>query len=216
MSDIQEQISNNEKLINDMNQNIIRLRNEIKSLISNSRLSESERVKQKYIRQNAIKNYRTNITALTKTNKALLRQIPQQTDEELERELEQLMRQEEENRISNEQKIPIEIPNDQDVPIANTKSSVSNLIPIGEEKRINLSNIGNIGFTETLKKEKPKEPQKISKNKCPNIFKVGSEVNTTYFFPSQFPKLTRIKSITVSNKKGGKRKTRKYSKRKFT
>ena len=84
MSDIQEQISNNEKLINDMNQNIIRLRNEIKSLISNSRLSESERVKKKYIRENAIKNYRTNITAINKTNKALLRQSAQQTHVEIE------------------------------------------------------------------------------------------------------------------------------------
>jgi len=72
------------------------------------------------------------------------------------------------------------------------------------------------GFSETLVKPsaKEKETPKLDKNVCKNIFKNGSKVNEAQFFPSEFPKLTRINPITItlSNKKGGKRKTRKNRK----
>ena len=57
-----------------------------------------------------------------------------------------------------------------------------------------------------------KESVKLDESICKNIFSNGLKVNKGHFFPSQFPKLTRIKPITVSNKKGGKRKTRKNRK----
>jgi|688.fasta_scaffold299055_2 chromosome segregation ATPase len=70
------------------------------------------------------------------------------------------------------------------------------------------------GFSETLIRPyvKAKETPKIDKNVCKNIFENSSKVNKAHFFPSEFPKLTRIKPITVSNKKGGKRKTKKNKK----
>ena len=69
------------------------------------------------------------------------------------------------------------------------------------------------GFSETLVKPvKSKEIPKLDIKVCENTFINGSKVNKKFYCPSQFPKLTRIKSITVSNKKGGKRKTRKISK----
>jgi hypothetical protein len=70
------------------------------------------------------------------------------------------------------------------------------------------------GFSETLVKPsvKAKETPNLDKNVCKNIFENGLKVNKSHFFPSEFPKLTRIKPITVSNKKGGKRKTRKNTK----
>jgi|688.fasta_scaffold99359_2 hypothetical protein len=74
------------------------------------------------------------------------------------------------------------------------------------------------GFTETLKpsENQAKELSKLDKNICQNIFINGSKVNKKYFYPSEFPKLTKIKPITVSNKKGGsKRKRKSLKKRKF-
>jgi hypothetical protein len=71
------------------------------------------------------------------------------------------------------------------------------------------------GFSETLVPSvKTNEIPKLDKKVCENIFINGSKMNKSQFFPSEFPKLTRIKpiTITVSNKKGGKRKTRKSRK----
>lgn len=69
------------------------------------------------------------------------------------------------------------------------------------------------GYSETLVKPPVKnESVKLDESICQNIFSNGLKVNKGHFFPSQFPKLTRIKPITVSNKKGGKRKTRKNRK----
>ena len=73
------------------------------------------------------------------------------------------------------------------------------------------------GFSETLVQSvKTNEIPKLDKKVCENIFINGSKMNKSQFFPSEFPKLTRIKpiTITVSNKKGGRRKTRKSRKAK--
>jgi hypothetical protein len=71
------------------------------------------------------------------------------------------------------------------------------------------------GFSETLiKPVKANDTPKLNKKVCENIVENGSKMNKAQFFPSEFPKLTRIKpiTITVSNKKGGRRKTRKSRK----
>ena len=41
----------------------------------------------------------------------------------------------------------------------------------------------------------------------------GLNVTKKYFYPSQFPNITRIKPIAVTMKKGGKRKSRKNIKK---
>lgn len=347
MSEIEEQISNNEKSINDIKQKIIRLQSEIKSLTNN---------RQRTLRLNQIREYKKNLTALTNLNKALLRRIPQpkdsDSDEELEREVEQLMRQEEDNRIRNEEE-ENRIRSEQQQkklsdreqeyksktgkeynPLLNTEEVEEEIFRADEEEQqknlpdpdeyVTLSNdppiiqsfsktrritpsiesissknktkkirptpegieledfkkktpkqvpledfeindeyfkepvqekesskrvpfeiefedsnkntqtpkqvpledveinevylkepeqekepsklLQPLGFTETLKKAKPKKPQKISENKCQYIY----EDNTKYFFPSQFPNITKKRPITFALKKGGKRKTRKY------
>ena len=68
------------------------------------------------------------------------------------------------------------------------------------------------GFSETLKQVAGKETTTLDKNVCQNIFINSSKLNKSHFFPSEFPKLTKMKSITVSNKKGGRRKSRKKRK----
>lgn len=73
----------------------------------------------------------------------------------------------------------------------------------------------SVGFSETLKKraKKPEPYISVDPNICENIFTNGSKVTTKYFYPSQIPKITKIKPITVSIKKGGKRKSRKLIKK---
>lgn len=72
-----------------------------------------------------------------------------------------------------------------------------------------------LGFSETLKNqtEKRSSLKRKSTNVCEDIFTNGSKVTKKYFYPSEFPKLTKIKPITVTMKKGGQRKTRKFRKK---
>ena len=83
--------------------------------------------------------------------------------------------------------------------------------------------MNRLGFSESLKnppnKAKLKANPKANPNICHNIFMNGLNVNKKFFYPSQFPNLTRIKPIMVtmkkndnSDKKGGKRKSRKLRK----
>jgi len=64
-----------------------------------------------------------------------------------------------------------------------------------------------LGFSETLKNQTEKRSplQRKSTKVCEDIFINGSKVTKKYFYPSEFPKLTKIKPITVTMKKGGKR-----------
>jgi hypothetical protein len=106
--------------------------------------------------------------------------------------------------------------------------------PFNEVPSNNSSNLQNttkkqkrLGFTETLKrKTKITNNLPLNINTCPNIFKNGSKVNTKFFYPSEFPNLTKIKPIPGlkknAEKVGGKisRKykhsiNRKKSKRKY-
>jgi hypothetical protein len=72
-----------------------------------------------------------------------------------------------------------------------------------------------LGFRETLKMRvsKQKPVSVLNPNICQNIFMNGSKVTKKYFYPSEFPKLTKIKPITLSIKKGGKRKQKNTNKR---
>ena len=72
-----------------------------------------------------------------------------------------------------------------------------------------------LGFRETLKMRvsKQKPVSVLNPNICQNIFMNGSKVTKKYFYPSEFPKLTKIKPITLSIKKGGKRKQKNSNKR---
>ena len=77
--------------------------------------------------------------------------------------------------------------------------------------------INKLGFSETLKispnRSILKSKTKRNPNICQNIFMNGINVTKKYFYPSQFPNLTRIKPIAVTMKKGGKRKSRKNIKK---
>ena len=80
-------------------------------------------------------------------------------------------------------------------------------------------NINNrLSFRETLKNsnKQPIAPIQINPEICKTIFSNGSKVNKKYFYPSEFPKLTKIKPLksTISVKKGGKKiKSRKLRKK---
>jgi hypothetical protein len=79
--------------------------------------------------------------------------------------------------------------------------------------------IQNLGFTETLRQpnaNNQQNPKPLPNSTiCQNIFINGSKTNNKYFYPSEFPKLTKIKPITVLTKKGGKNYKRKTFKKKY-
>jgi len=56
------------------------------------------------------------------------------------------------------------------------------------------------GFTETLKNhyKEPEPPTSVNPDICKDIFTNGSKVTKKYFYPSEFPKITKIKPITLS------------------
>ena len=68
----------------------------------------------------------------------------------------------------------------------------------------------SVGFTETLKKTNANVQQNPLPNSsiCQNIFTDGSKINNKYFYPSEFPKLTKINPISVLTKKGIKNKNK--------
>jgi len=76
-----------------------------------------------------------------------------------------------------------------------------------------------VGFTETLKKTNANVEQKTkplpNSTICQNIFINGSKTNNKYFYPSEFPKLTKIKPISILTKKGGRNYKRKTFKKRY-
>jgi hypothetical protein len=66
--------------------------------------------------------------------------------------------------------------------------------------------MNRLGFTETLKRKpnKSSTKKKINPNICPTIFMNNHNANTLYYYPSEFPNLTKIKSVPII-RKGGKR-----------
>ena len=87
-------------------------------------------------------------------------------------------------------------------------------IPTISKKKTRRTN--NIGFTETLKKSNVKITTKQRSNRdiCNNIFINGSNVNNKYFYPSEFPNITKLKPVTFTVKKGGKKRRHKMKSRK--
>ena len=72
----------------------------------------------------------------------------------------------------------------------------------------------NLGFTESLRKHSRKlvNNRVANPNICKNIFMNGLNVNSQYFYPSEFPNLTKIKSVPIITK-GGKRTRKNKSKK---
>ena len=71
-----------------------------------------------------------------------------------------------------------------------------------------------LGFTESLKTPTTlKSNSKVNTNICQNIFMNGLNVTKKYFYPSQFPNITRIKPIAITMKKNANR-DKKFIKRK--
>ena len=92
---------------------------------------------------------------------------------------------------------------------------MSNKVQSGQ---IQISKNSPLSFRETLinPNKQPVLPIQVNPSICQSIFMNGSKVNSKYFYPSEIPKLTKIKPIktTVSVKKGGKKfKSRKLRKK---
>jgi centrosomal protein CEP76 len=85
---------------------------------------------------------------------------------------------------------------------------------MGIKPTIDLSqNLNKTGFKESLKQKTNQKQTQISINGnyiCPAIFKSGKNVTKKYYFPSEFPNLTKLKSVVSI--KGGKRQTNKNKK----
>ena len=92
-----------------------------------------------------------------------------------------------------------------------------------ESQGIEMQDLSNIettrllGFSETLKNNTVNTPPitSVNPNMCQNIFMNGSKINKKYFYPSEFPKLTKINPISVSIKRGGKKQKNKRKSRKL-
>jgi hypothetical protein len=98
--------------------------------------------------------------------------------------------------------------------IGSTKSSSD--ISSSTDFLENDDNYKNLGFNETIKyKPGVKTSVPVKTNICSNILNNGLKVNSKYYFPSEFPNITRNKSVSLKtiSKKGGKKnkyKTKKY------
>jgi hypothetical protein len=65
------------------------------------------------------------------------------------------------------------------------------------------------GFRETLVfKNDSTGPKKLNTKLCPQIFNIGKKVNNKFFIPSQFPNLTKKKSLLKGGRKHMKTKNR--------
>ena len=71
------------------------------------------------------------------------------------------------------------------------------------------------GFRETLTHGKKNiDNPKVSPDIiCPAIFKTGKNITKKYYFPSEFPNLTKLKSLTTNPVKKGGRKTRRSNRK---
>lgn len=114
---------------------------------------------------------------------------------------------------------PIEGPVPPPPPVINSpyrktvKSNATPLSPIPPPENKTRKN-PPLGFTETLTNSTKQSviSSQVNPNICDNIFINGSKVTKKYFYPSEFPKLTKIKPITLSIKKGGKKNKKKSRK----
>ena len=72
-----------------------------------------------------------------------------------------------------------------------------------DEKIVYPRALGKTGFRETLVKiQVQNNPQFDNNNKvCGTLFEVKKQINKTFFFPSQFPKLTNLINVQPNNEK---------------
>lgn len=77
----------------------------------------------------------------------------------------------------------------------------------------------NLGFTDTLVKPvseiSPASPPKINNDICLDIYKYGLKVNNKYYYPSQFPNLTKINPVSHTVKNGGKKRNERKSRKRM-
>jgi hypothetical protein len=75
----------------------------------------------------------------------------------------------------------------------------------------------NLGFTESLRRHSRKSVNNrvANPNICKNIFMNGLNVNSQYFYPSEFPNLTKIKSVPIITQGGKRTRKHKSKKRKY-
>jgi len=83
---------------------------------------------------------------------------------------------------------------------------------MSKKVRNKTSKLGSVttGFSDTL----TSNVSKINPNICLPIFMNGQNVNKNYFYPSEFPNLTKIKPF-VNLTKGGKKSGKKSKKNKL-
>ena len=105
-----------------------------------------------------------------------------------------------------------------DIASTGLSSDISSISDLGSSSDLENDDYKNLGFNETIKnKTSIKSSVPVSINICSNILSNGLKVNSKYYFPSEFPNITRDKSVSSKNiaKKGGKKnkyKTKKYRK----
>jgi hypothetical protein len=82
--------------------------------------------------------------------------------------------------------------------------------PVRQNKGTRKTDNVRLGFTETLKNRKePKSTQQIKSMKiCEDIFTNGSKVTKKNYYPSEFPKLTKLKPVIITMKKGGRKRNK--------
>jgi hypothetical protein len=119
--------------------------------------------------------------------------------------------------------LPSNPPNPSNPPKIKNKNKTKKNLPVKKEiemvefpKKTNNAT-RKLGFTETLtpKLNKSNQVVEIDKNTCQNIFINGSKMNAKHFYPSEFPKLTKIKPIVFTLKKGGRKKIKKRKTKKY-
>jgi hypothetical protein len=102
-------------------------------------------------------------------------------------------------------------------------SSVTNSSSLPSSRSTSVSSLANrplvvnLGFTESLRRHSRKIiNNRVAKpNICKNIFMNGLNVNSQYFYPSEFPNLTKIKSVPIITKGGKRTRKNKSKKRKY-
>lgn len=234
MSDIDIQIENNKGSIKELKQKREDLNRQIgviKERFKKKSISLTDAMKQIQLKKEQIKIYNSNISMFEDLNKKLKGAKSKKEDlryQNLTPEQQNLTEESEPiPNISSSKPRRITHPNQFNPRKNTTKKKLPTPVQeLLEDVEINDEYFSNpkeeqkssksseyTGFRETLKEPVKKEFVKLDENICKNIFENGSKVNKAHFFPSEFPKLTRIKPITLSNKKGGKRKSRKNVKK---
>jgi hypothetical protein len=111
----------------------------------------------------------------------------------------------------------------QPIPSAQSMKSIQSIPSAQSTIKIN-PKPADVGFKETIISSTVQNPTPTinSKNTCPTILTTGKKITNNFFIPSQFPNLTKIRSIkneknviTGGKYTGGKYTGGKYTKRKY-